>query len=66
MEQEEFIKRFREMCVALLDNEKIMGFCYTQLTDVEQEQNGFYNYDRSDKLTDEQKIKIRELNGLLK
>ena len=23
-----------------------MGFCYTQLTDVEQEQNGLYTYDR--------------------
>ena len=25
------------------------GYCYTQLTDVEQEQNGNYNYDRSKK-----------------
>jgi len=25
------------------------GYCYTQLTDVEQEQNGIYNYDRSEK-----------------
>jgi hypothetical protein len=27
------------------------GFCYTQLTDIEQEQNGVYNYDRSSKFT---------------
>jgi len=27
----------------------ISGFCYTQLTDIEQEQNGVYNYDRSAK-----------------
>ena len=27
----------------------IAGFCYTQLTDVEQEQNGVYNYDRTPK-----------------
>jgi len=27
----------------------ICGFCYTQLTDVEQEQNGIYNFDRSEK-----------------
>ena len=26
-----------------------MGFCYTQLTDVEQEQNGLYTYDRKAK-----------------
>ena len=27
----------------------ITGFCYTQITDVEQEQNGIYNYDRTPK-----------------
>jgi hypothetical protein len=27
----------------------IGGYCYTQLTDVEQEQNGVYNYDRTTK-----------------
>ena len=27
------------------------GFCYTQLTDIEQEQNGVYNYDRTPKFT---------------
>jgi len=27
----------------------LAGFCYTQLTDVEQEQNGLYNYDRTPK-----------------
>lgn len=26
-----------------------MGFCYTQLTDVEQEKNGIYYYDRTPK-----------------
>jgi len=26
-----------------------MGLCYTQLTDVEQEQNGLYTYDRKAK-----------------
>jgi len=34
---------------ALLALSHIKGFCYTQLTDVEQEQNGIYNYDRSEK-----------------
>lgn len=27
----------------------ISGYCYTQLTDVEQEQNGLYYYDRRPK-----------------
>ena len=29
-----------------------MGFCYTQLYDVEQEVNGLYTYDREDKFDD--------------
>jgi hypothetical protein len=34
----------------LIENSKsIWGFCYTQLTDVELEQNGIYYYDRSSK-----------------
>ena len=34
---------------ALLSNSRMFGFCYTQLTDVEQEQNGLYTYDRTPK-----------------
>ena len=37
----------------LLDNPYIFGFCYTQLTDVEQEQNGLYTYDRTPKFPPE-------------
>ena len=43
---EEFIERFRGLTDALLDNSAIGGLCYTQLTDVEQEVNGLYTYDR--------------------
>ena len=46
---EEFIERFKGLTGALLDNENMFGFCYTQLTDVEQEQNGLYTYDRKPK-----------------
>ena len=42
----EFIERYRGLTTALLDNPAHMGFCYTQLTDVEQERNGLYYYDR--------------------
>ncbi len=28
----------------------MFGYCYTQLTDVFQEQNGIYRFDRTDKL----------------
>ena len=34
----------------LLNNPNIGAFCYTQLTDVEQEQNGLYTYDRKPKM----------------
>lgn len=44
--EEEFIARFRGLTDALLDNPAIGGLCYTQLTDVEQEVNGLYTYDR--------------------
>lgn len=47
--EEEFIERFRGLTSAILDNPRIMGLCYTQLTNVEQEQNGLYTYDRQPK-----------------
>ena len=35
-------------CVsALLDDPAMFGYCYTQLTDVYQEQNGIYTFDRA-------------------
>ena len=37
----------------LLDDPRIFGLCYTQLTDVEQEQNGLYTYDRRPKFPPE-------------
>lgn len=43
---EDFKYRFKGLTDALLDNHCMLGFCYTQLTDVEQEQNGLYTYDR--------------------
>ena len=43
---EDFKYRFKGLTDALLDNDRMFGFCYTQLTDVEQEQNGLYTYDR--------------------
>lgn len=46
---DEFYERFEGLTDAMLDNENICGFCYTQLTDVEQEQNGLYSYDRKPK-----------------
>ena len=46
---EEFISRFKGLAEAILFHPKMSGLCYTQLTDVEQEQNGLYTYDRRPK-----------------
>ncbi len=43
---EEFYDRFERLCAALLDDPNMFGYCYTQLTDVYQEQNGIYTYGR--------------------
>ncbi len=45
----EFYERFRGLCDALLDNPAMFGYCYTQLTDVYQEHNGLYTFDREPK-----------------
>ena len=50
---EELKERFKGLCDALLDNPLMLGFCYTQLTDVEQEQNGLYTYGRDPKFDPE-------------
>jgi hypothetical protein len=53
-EKEEFMARLKDVTDAMLDNEALCGFCYTQLTDVEQECNGLYTYSRVPKFdTDE-------------
>jgi len=44
--EEEFYTRYQGLVDAQLDNPDLFGFCYTQLTDVEQEKNGLYYYDR--------------------
>ena len=46
---EEAMKQIADLTRVILDNPKLVGYCYTQLTDVEQEQNGIYNYDRTPK-----------------
>jgi beta-galactosidase/beta-glucuronidase len=47
---EEYQQRYKGLTDPLLDNPRMFGFCYTQLTDVEQEQNGVYYYDRTPKM----------------
>ena len=44
-----FIQRYDGLTSTLLQNPAICAFCYTQLTNVEQEVNGLYTYDRKPK-----------------
>ena len=46
---EEVYDRIEKLTAVLTDHPHIAGFTYTQLTDVEQEQNGIYTYDRKPK-----------------
>ncbi|WP_025724397.1 glycoside hydrolase family 2 protein [Acholeplasma granularum] len=52
-----FLEEYERILKAIQNSEAIVGFCYTQLTDVEQEINGLLNYDRSEKVSLE-KIKL--------
>jgi hypothetical protein len=57
---DEFYQRYEGLTNALLDNPHMFGFCYTQLTNIEQEQNGIYLYDRTPKFDIE---RIRAINA---
>ena len=46
---EEAERRIAALTECLVRHPKVAGYCYTQLTDIEQEQNGIYNYDRTPK-----------------
>ncbi len=49
-DEEELYRRFEGLTGVLLDDPLMFGYCYTQLTDVFQEENGIYRFDRTVKL----------------
>ena len=55
---QEVYKRMEKLTEVVLKTKHIQGFCYTQLTDVEQETNGVYLYDRTNKFNVKQLSKI--------
>lgn len=57
---EEFYDRFERLCNVLLDDPAMFGYCYTQLTDVYQEQNGIYKFDRGEKFDMERIRRIQQ------
>ncbi|MCP8617550.1 glycoside hydrolase family 2 protein [Salirhabdus salicampi] len=56
---EALIEEYRRQTEALLNSPVVQGFCYTQITDVEQEINGLLTYDRKPKCD---LTKIKEIN----
>lgn len=46
---DELLAKIGEQVAVMLADPGISGYCYTQLTDVEQEENGIYTYDRASK-----------------
>jgi len=62
---EELLAKYRDLMEGIASLEFLAGFCYTQLTDVEQEINGLLTYDRKPKFPPEQVAEIhRELFGV--
>jgi beta-galactosidase/beta-glucuronidase len=47
---EDFVKRLTDILEPVQTSRVLQGFCYTQLTDVEQEINGLLTYDRKPKV----------------
>ncbi len=48
-DEADFVKRLADILEAVYASPVLQGFCYTQLTDVEQEINGLLTYDRQPK-----------------
>ncbi|SOD59177.1 Glycosyl hydrolases family 2, TIM barrel domain [Streptomyces zhaozhouensis] len=59
-DEEDFQVRFAGLTGVLLEDPDMFGYCYTQLTDVFQEQNGVYRFDRSVKL-DVERVRAAQL-----
>jgi beta-galactosidase/beta-glucuronidase len=60
-DEHEFIADYRRVMEAVYASKALHGYCYTQLTDVEQEINGLLSYNREPKC---ELSKIREINDI--
>jgi beta-galactosidase/beta-glucuronidase len=60
-DEQEFIADYRRVMEAVYASKALHGYCYTQLTDVEQEINGLLSYNREPKC---ELSKIREINDM--
>ena len=57
---EELLTKYRDLMEGLASLPFLAGFCYTQLTDVEQEINGLLSYDRKPKLPPSKIAEVHE------
>ncbi|MEN6479702.1 MAG: sugar-binding domain-containing protein [Anaerolineales bacterium] len=57
---EEVYARFEGLCNVLLGDPNMFGYCYTQLTDIDQEQNGVLYFDRTPKLDLERLRRVQQ------
>ena len=58
---DELIAKYEDLMEGIADLPFVSGFCYTQLTDIEQERNGLLTYDRQPKVDPD---RIAEINRL--
>lgn len=56
----DYLSQYSHVIGSILKSDLVYGFCYTQLSDVEQETNGLLTYDRRPKCDP---VKIREINS---
>lgn len=59
--EKDLVEKYCDLLNAIYDT-YAFGFCYTQLYDVEQEQNGLFTYDRKCKLSNEAVEQIKKAN----
>ena len=57
--EESFIEDYRRIMDAVYASKTLHGYCYTQLSDVEQETNGLLDFDHNPKVDPS---KIKEIN----
>ena len=63
LDGKKLIEKYKKLVEVIKKCNKLSGFCYTQLYDVEQEENGFFTYDRKPKLAETEMKVIREINS---
>lgn len=61
-DENEFIKRYEELTNAIKNTNYITGYCYTQLSDVQQEINGLVDENRNEKFNNNIIDKIKKIN----